>query len=368
MARNWIKIETKTVDKPEVCVVATQLRLDPDAVMGKLVRLWSWAEVNRIDGKGMNVTREFIDKLTGKKGFAAAMEKAGWLVQQGDLLVFPNFSRHNGPAGKGRALTAERVSRHRDRKRNESDQDTQKAPEGAAKKASLVTKTSKPVDDSKSVKAAAEGSKSTENPANHVSQEGVGVRSVATDAAPHAATDLESLEGAGRASVAEESLDGEALQVAAVTEMGEERMDSGVGSVDTEAEERVGHVSVTIEGEGKVDLAEEVEGIEWGSREVDLEGVESVRWEESLSRAQGLNRQMLLGDPFEDRGEAAPAEERIETAASEEGAGAEATSAAGAKEGAGADESGGKTKRSRGGSAAPKKVVVPDSPDQPLLF
>jgi|GEM_PF-937956 len=121
MGRNWIKIETVTCDKPEVCVVATQLKVDPDMVVGKLVRLWSWAEVNRINGNEMSVTFEFIDKLVGKKGFAAALAKAGWLRTVGDKLQFPNFGRHNGPSGKGRALTAQRVSRHRDRKRNEDD-------------------------------------------------------------------------------------------------------------------------------------------------------------------------------------------------------------------------------------------------------
>jgi hypothetical protein len=118
MARNWIKIETVTCDKPEVCVVATQLKVDPDMVVGKLVRLWSWAEVNRINGNEMNVTFEFIDKLVGKKGFAAALAKAGWLLEVGEKLQFPNFDRHNGPNGKGRALTAQRVSRHRERKRD----------------------------------------------------------------------------------------------------------------------------------------------------------------------------------------------------------------------------------------------------------
>ena len=73
MGRNWIKVETVTMDKPEVCVMATQLRLDPDAVVGKLVRLWSWAEVSRINANAMSITFEFLDKLVGKKGFGAAL-------------------------------------------------------------------------------------------------------------------------------------------------------------------------------------------------------------------------------------------------------------------------------------------------------
>ncbi len=137
MARNWIKIETVTPGKPEVCVMATQLRMDPDMVTGKLVRIWSWAEVNRINGNDLGVTREFLDKLAGKKGFAAAMERCGWLKEEDGRLVFPNFQRHNGPNGKGRALTAMRVARHRLRqqKSNENDANT-----GDANRDSNVTK------------------------------------------------------------------------------------------------------------------------------------------------------------------------------------------------------------------------------------
>lgn len=101
--------------------MATQLRLDPDAVLGKLVRLWSWAEVNKIKGNDLGVTREFLDKLAGKKGFALSMERCGWLQEVEGRLVFPNFERHNGPSSKGRALTAQRVARHRDRKRKSND-------------------------------------------------------------------------------------------------------------------------------------------------------------------------------------------------------------------------------------------------------
>ncbi len=116
MRCSWVKIETKTPDKPEICIIASQLRLDADAVMGKLVRLWAWAEMNVSDSNETSVTMEFLDKLAGKKGFSAAMEKAGWLQANGDKLIFPNFERHNGRGAKGRAQTALRVSRHRKRK------------------------------------------------------------------------------------------------------------------------------------------------------------------------------------------------------------------------------------------------------------
>jgi len=103
--------------------MATQLKLDPDAVVGKLVRLWSWAEVSRINANAMSITFEFLDKLVGKKGFGAALMKAGWLREVDGVMQFPNFGRHNGPEGKGRALTAQRVSRHREKKRTSDERD-----------------------------------------------------------------------------------------------------------------------------------------------------------------------------------------------------------------------------------------------------
>jgi hypothetical protein len=116
MRRSWIKIETNTPDKPEICIIASHLRMDADAVMGKLIRVWSWAELNVSNHNETSVTIEFLDKVAGKKGFSGALEKAGWLQKKEGSLVFPGFDRHNGQAAKGRAQTALRVSKHRKRR------------------------------------------------------------------------------------------------------------------------------------------------------------------------------------------------------------------------------------------------------------
>jgi hypothetical protein len=113
MRRPWIKIETATPDKPEICAIATQLRMDTDMVVGKLIRLWSWITVNKVSGNDLGVTKEFLDKLVGRKGFADALESAGWLLVTKGKLSMPHFERHNSDAAKVRALTAQRVKRHR---------------------------------------------------------------------------------------------------------------------------------------------------------------------------------------------------------------------------------------------------------------
>jgi hypothetical protein len=109
----WIKIEHWTQDKPEVFVMADSLGIDPDAVLGKLVRIWVWADQQTIDGNAGSVTLSLLDRLTGVTGFAKAMLGAGWLRQVGDGVQFVNFDRHNGETAKKRALTARRVDKHR---------------------------------------------------------------------------------------------------------------------------------------------------------------------------------------------------------------------------------------------------------------
>jgi hypothetical protein len=96
--------------------------LDEDAVVGKLIRLWSWAELNRVNPNELNVTKEFLDKLVSKKGFSEAMILSGWLGMEGERLFFPNFGKHNGEESKVRGLTAKRVEKHRKIKASKNDQ------------------------------------------------------------------------------------------------------------------------------------------------------------------------------------------------------------------------------------------------------
>lgn len=113
MRRPWIKIEVATPDKPEICVIANQLKIDEDMVVGKLVRFWAWLVQNQVNGSDLGVTLEFIDRLVSRKGFAAALIRAGWLIEEEGVLSVPNFDRHNSDLAKTRALTAKRVARHR---------------------------------------------------------------------------------------------------------------------------------------------------------------------------------------------------------------------------------------------------------------
>lgn len=111
---SWIKIEVILPDKEEVFHMARLLKMkDSDTVVGKLIRLWAWADLQTVDGACVQCTDEFIDRMTFCKGFAKALRAAGWLLGEDGALVFPHFERHNGETTKERISTNRRVARFR---------------------------------------------------------------------------------------------------------------------------------------------------------------------------------------------------------------------------------------------------------------
>ena len=113
MAGDWIKVQSATPDKPEVHAIAGELDIDADAVVGKLIRLWIWADQQTYDGNAPSVTEALLDHIMLKRGMTQALIKVGWMIEKKDGLVIPNFARHNGETAKKRALTHKRVAKHR---------------------------------------------------------------------------------------------------------------------------------------------------------------------------------------------------------------------------------------------------------------
>jgi len=120
---NWIKLDTCTPDKPEVHKLSELLGIDPDEVLGKLVRLWAWADSQTTDGNATSVTKTLLDRITHRKGFADALLSVDWLRQTEFGFSIPNFDRHNGDTAKSRGLTAKRVSKLRDARNANVTQD-----------------------------------------------------------------------------------------------------------------------------------------------------------------------------------------------------------------------------------------------------
>lgn len=113
MAGDWLKMEMELSDKPEVHYIANALSLDPDAVVGKLFRVWCWFNKHTVDGNAHGVTFSLLDRITSVSGFGEAMAFAGWLEQRDKTLHMPNFEYHTSESAKKRALTAKRVANHK---------------------------------------------------------------------------------------------------------------------------------------------------------------------------------------------------------------------------------------------------------------
>jgi hypothetical protein len=113
VAGDWMKVELELPEKPEVHYIANALNLEPDAVVGKLFRVWAWFNKHTENGNAHGVTFALLDRLTGVTGFGEVMCFAGWLEQRDKTLHMPKFDRHTSESAKKRALTSERQSRFR---------------------------------------------------------------------------------------------------------------------------------------------------------------------------------------------------------------------------------------------------------------
>lgn len=121
MAGDWMKIELELPDKPEVHAIAGMLNLDPDCVVGKLIRVWQWFDKHTVDGNAHGVTFLLPDRISGVTGFGEAMSFVGWLEQHDKTLHMPKFDRHTSESAKTRALAAKRQSQYRNKSNDESN-------------------------------------------------------------------------------------------------------------------------------------------------------------------------------------------------------------------------------------------------------
>lgn len=113
MAGDWIKFEIVTPDKPEVWEIADKLNLDPDAVVGKLIRMWIWFNTQTENGHASIVTKKIIDRHVDVTGFCDAVISVNWLHQNSIQISIKSFDRHNGSPAKTRALGQKRKAKQR---------------------------------------------------------------------------------------------------------------------------------------------------------------------------------------------------------------------------------------------------------------
>jgi len=116
MAGDWIKIRVNLADDPAVFAMASQLNLSNEAVVGHLIRVWSWATNQLEDGHAASVTECVLDRVSGVQGMTKAMLSVAWLSRVGTGFKFPRWERHLSQGAKARALATERQRKGRSRK------------------------------------------------------------------------------------------------------------------------------------------------------------------------------------------------------------------------------------------------------------
>ena len=88
---------------PAVIGIATALNIHDDSVIGKLFKLWAWANQHSNDGLNVPISLKWLDEYLDAPGFCSALSEAGWLVLDDNSISFPNFDRHNSSSAKKRA-------------------------------------------------------------------------------------------------------------------------------------------------------------------------------------------------------------------------------------------------------------------------
>jgi len=110
MAGEWIPIDCNIGMKPEVLTIATANGIEPEVVIGRMVRLWAWAWHVTADGT-ISVPPQMLPSVAGgDEAFWADVEKAGWLTTTSDSVTIPGWEERFTNAAKKRLLDARRKS------------------------------------------------------------------------------------------------------------------------------------------------------------------------------------------------------------------------------------------------------------------
>jgi len=126
MAGDWIKMRTDLFTHPKVVRISSALNADRLRTVGGLMSVWCLFDAHSFDGQLEGYTFETVDDLIGWKGFAAAMNKVGWLDESHEGLALPRFDTHNGTSAKRRA---QETGRKREARSSASDADKKRTRE-----------------------------------------------------------------------------------------------------------------------------------------------------------------------------------------------------------------------------------------------
>ncbi len=102
MAGDWIPMRVDLADDPAVIALAGALGTDDFAVVGRLHKLWAWANRHLAEGVA-KLSPGWVDRYVSQPGFARELVAVGWLTEGSDGSVsFPKFDRWNSQGAKRR--------------------------------------------------------------------------------------------------------------------------------------------------------------------------------------------------------------------------------------------------------------------------
>lgn len=114
MAIDWIPMRTNLCQCREVAIMAGLCQCDPDLIVGRLHRFWSWVDNESADGVLHGVDVPVVAMILRlPEEFFDALIKVGWLEQCPEGLRIPNWQRWFSRSSKTRLQTARRVNHHR---------------------------------------------------------------------------------------------------------------------------------------------------------------------------------------------------------------------------------------------------------------
>ena len=122
----WIEVHDTLPDHPKVLRAAKALKLDSDALVGKLVRLWVWALGNREDGVLNDLDADRLDVIMQYRGKSSALLEALVANRLLDALPDEHYMIHDwdehvmmlrDKREEKRKQNAERVKRYRNAKK-----------------------------------------------------------------------------------------------------------------------------------------------------------------------------------------------------------------------------------------------------------
>jgi len=113
MAGDWLAVRLDLFDDPAVVCISAKTAIEPDLVVGKLIRIWSWANRHLQDGMAKGISVQWVDQYVSATGFAAAMIESGWLQERSGSIHFPKFDVWNSESAKRRLLETRRKQKKR---------------------------------------------------------------------------------------------------------------------------------------------------------------------------------------------------------------------------------------------------------------